>query len=104
MLAESKPKSKAAAFLLCAFFGALGVHRFYLGKAGTGIIYLLTGGLLLIGALVDLIRIALGLFTDSDGNRLSEWTLPGCFFAALGLLIAAAAGLFTFFSTVYAYM
>ena len=47
-------------FLLCLFFGVLGVHRFYLGYMGTGILYLLTGGLCGIGVLVDLILILTG--------------------------------------------
>jgi len=42
------------AWLLLTFLGFFGVHRFYLGKWGTGILYLLTGGLLLIGVLYDL--------------------------------------------------
>jgi len=87
-------KSRTITFLLCAFFGVLGVHRFYVGKAGTGVLYLFTGGLLTIGALVDLIRIGLGSFTDSNDQSLSEWTPLGCLAAIIGFLIAAAIGLF----------
>ena len=32
------PKSKATAALLCLFLGGLGVHRWYVGKVGTGLI------------------------------------------------------------------
>lgn len=42
-------KSKTTALLLCIFLGGLGVHRFYVGKGGTGILYLFTAGLFGIG-------------------------------------------------------
>lgn len=61
------------ALLLCFFFGLLGFHRFYVGKIGTGIIWLLTGGIFGIGALVDFILIIIGSFRDKEGRRLSEW-------------------------------
>lgn len=49
------PKKNAwAVFWLDMFFGYLGVHRFYLGHIGMGVLYLLTFGLLGIGAIVDL--------------------------------------------------
>ena len=61
------PKSKVVALLLCFFLGSLGVHRFYVGKIGTGILYLCTLGLCGIGTLVDFIMIAIGSFRDSMG-------------------------------------
>jgi len=47
------PISYNAAWVLLTFLGVFGVHRFYLGKIWTGILYLLTGGLLGIGVLYD---------------------------------------------------
>lgn len=63
-------KSFVAALLLCLFLGAFGIHRFYVGKIGTGVLQLLTLGGLGIWALIDLIMIAVGNFTDKDGNPL----------------------------------
>lgn len=40
-------------------FGALGFHRFYLGKIGTGLLYIITGGLFGIGCVYDLITLPL---------------------------------------------
>jgi hypothetical protein len=42
------------AWVLLTFLGYLGIHRFYMGKWVTGLIYLFTGGLFVIGWLYDL--------------------------------------------------
>lgn len=62
------PKSRLVTFLLCAFFGVAGFHRFYVGKIGTGIIWLFTGGCFGIGWIVDIIMILVGSFKDSRGD------------------------------------
>ena len=66
------PKDWLTTFLLCLFLGGLGVHRYYVGKIGTGILYLFTGGLFGIGWLIDLIKIATGKFTDKNGNVIQK--------------------------------
>ncbi len=53
--AKAGEKSQVVALVLCFFLGVLGIHRFYLGYTGLGILYLFTGGLLGVGCLIDLI-------------------------------------------------
>ena len=60
--------SRVAAAIICFFFGGFGIHRFYVGKVGTGILWLLTGGLFGIGSLVDFIIILTGGFKDKNGK------------------------------------
>ncbi len=64
---SSTQRNKLAALLLCIFLGALGVHRFYTGKIGTGILYLFTGGLFGIGIIYDIIVIATDAYRDKEG-------------------------------------
>ncbi|MDE0573485.1 TM2 domain-containing protein [Demequina sp. B12] len=49
-----KPKSLAVAYLLWFFLGILGIHQFYMGKVGRGVLYLFTGAVFTIGWWVDL--------------------------------------------------
>ncbi len=44
-------------WILLTFLGFLGIHRFYMGKVFTGLLYLLTGGLFLIGVLYDFLTL-----------------------------------------------
>ena len=60
-------KSFVATLVLCLLIGGLGVHRFYVGKIGTGFVMLLTLGGLGIWTLIDIIMIAVLKFKDSDG-------------------------------------
>ena len=64
---EKSEKGFVPTLLICFFVGFLGVHRFYVGKVGTGILMLLTFGGLGIWSLIDFIMIACGAFKDSEG-------------------------------------
>ncbi len=61
-------RSQLIALFLAIFLGAFGVHRFYLGYTGMGLLYLFTAGLCGIGALVDIILIATGNLRPYDGD------------------------------------
>lgn len=60
-------KSKTLTLLLCIFFGMFGIHRFYVGKIGTGVIWFFTAGCCLFGWWYDIYAIATGKFTDKNG-------------------------------------
>ncbi|MHC4975770.1 MAG: NINE protein [Planctomycetota bacterium] len=64
---ENSDRSYVAMILLCFFLGALGVHRFYAGKIGTGILMLLTLGGLGIWTVIDFVIIVVGGFRDEYG-------------------------------------
>jgi TM2 domain-containing membrane protein YozV len=72
-LTEISPHSRLTVTLLAWFLGILGVHRFYLGKIGTGIAMLLTGGGAGIWFLVDFIIVATGSMKDKEGRLIKHW-------------------------------
>ncbi len=63
---EKSPKSYVAAVLLCFFLGTLGIHRFYVGKIGTGILMLITIGGFGIWQIIDFVVIVVGNFRDKQ--------------------------------------
>ena len=65
---DGSSKDWLVTLLLCFFLGYLGIHRFYVGKTGTGIAQLLTCGGCGIWALIDFITIIMGNFTDAEGK------------------------------------
>lgn len=72
------PKSRLVAALLAGLLGSLGIHRFYVGKIGTGIaiITISVFTLFILGwiwPLIDFITILAGSFRDRDGRRLENW-------------------------------
>jgi hypothetical protein len=70
----ASPKSRLAALLLCFFVGLFGIHRFYVGKIGTGILQLVTLGGLGIWTFIDFILIIVGSFKDKQGRPIVIWT------------------------------
>ncbi|SDS75251.1 TM2 domain-containing protein [Paraoerskovia marina] len=70
----SSPKLLLPAVLLCFFLGTLGIHRFYVGKIGTGVLMIVTLGGLGVWVLVDFIMLLIGSFRDKQGLKLTQWT------------------------------
>jgi len=71
-------KSRLAVVLLCLFLGWIGVHRFYVGKVGTGVLFIFFGwNVLSIWVLVDFIMACVGSFTDKSGALVLNWNTEG---------------------------
>ena len=60
-------KSKGVALVLCVLLGYMGIHRFYVGKIGTGILWLLTLGCFGIGWIVDIVMLCCNKCADKSG-------------------------------------
>lgn len=71
---NTSDKSKKTALILCCigFLGIGGLHYFYVGRIGKGILYICTVGFFFIGTIMDLIKISTGSFTDNVGAPLRE--------------------------------
>ncbi|MBI3792533.1 MAG: TM2 domain-containing protein [Gemmatimonadetes bacterium] len=74
---DYSPKSRLVAFILAFFFGVFGVHRFYVGKTGTGLLQIVTLGGLGIWTLIDTILILVGSFKDKEGRVVYRWMDAG---------------------------
>ena len=70
----SSDKDKKTALLLCClgFIAIGGIHDFYLGKIGSGIIKLFTVNWFFIGTIIDLVKISTGSYTDNSGQPLRQ--------------------------------
>jgi TM2 domain-containing membrane protein YozV len=60
-------KGFVPSILLCFFLGTFGIHRFYTGKVGTGLLQLVTFGGLGVWTLIDFIMLVTGNFKDKAG-------------------------------------
>ena len=72
-MSEVSEKSRLAVTLLSFFLGGIGIHRFYLGKIGTGILMILTLGGVGIWALIDFIMAVSGAMKDKNGLPIKNW-------------------------------
>ena len=54
---NSSDKSRGTALALCVFGGMFGLHQFYVGRIGKGIVYALTAGMFLLGWFGDIVKI-----------------------------------------------
>ena len=66
-----KTKSTTVAYVLLLALGFFGVHQFYIGKVGRGIGYLLTGGWMGVGLLIDLFTLGSQVRT-ANAIRMAE--------------------------------
>lgn len=87
---SAPPKSKLTEFLLCLFLGCFGAHRFYMRKFGTAVLYLCTIGCFGIGWLVDVVKLAIGIF--ANGGTKKEKAISSTCIVCVLLLAACGNG------------
>ena len=64
---QTSDKDWTTLLILSVLLGGLGVDRFFAGHIGLGVLKLLTVGGCGIWAIIDIIMVATGKFTDADG-------------------------------------
>lgn len=64
---KNKSVNKLAYCLLCLFLGSFGIHKFYAGKIGLGILYIIFSWTF-IPSIVSFIELILAIFTPADSN------------------------------------
>ena len=70
---QVSPRSRLMALFLCLILGWIGVHRFYLDRAGTGFAMFFTMGGFGVWWFIDIILITIGLLNDNDGLPVKNW-------------------------------
>ena len=73
-ITTTSDKSRGLALFLCIFLGWAGIHHFYVGRIGKGILYMITFGFFCIGWFIDCFKILLGSFRDNVGAPLRQWS------------------------------
>lgn len=74
-MTDTQNKNHAVELILCLLFGYMGVHKFYKGKTGMGILYLCTFGLFGVGWIYDIVVLCLAIGKRSDSlNKDSQNT------------------------------
>jgi len=69
---NTSDKEKSKALIKCIIGGWFGLHLFYVGRIGRGLLFMSTGGLLGFGWISDIISIQNGSFRDNVGAPLRE--------------------------------
>lgn len=68
-------RSRSVAVILGVLGGVFGFHRFYVGRAQSGVLMVLTAGGLGMWWLYDMVMLLAGEFRDSEGLRVRNWNV-----------------------------
>lgn len=69
---RTSSKDKKTALILCVLLGLIGIHDFYLGRIGSGLLKMFTGNIFMFGWIADIIKIATGTYKDGAGEPLRK--------------------------------